>query len=85
METKTKEGEVAETRVKYTKLGSKTELIEREESERKQPKTITAEAYLDGLWTYNLGLARAGVEELQDKPRAAETDASQTYDHVQFL
>ena len=41
METKTKEGEVAETRVKYTKLVSKTELIEREESERKQPKTIS--------------------------------------------
>ena len=38
METKTKEGEIAETRVKCTKLGNKTELIEREEPERKQPK-----------------------------------------------
>ena len=52
LETKTKEGEIAETRVKCTKLGNKTELIEREEPERKQPKTITAEAYLDVLWTY---------------------------------
>ena len=38
LETKTKEGEIAETRVKCTKLGNKTELIEREEPERKQPK-----------------------------------------------
>ena len=59
-------------------------MIEREEPERKQPKTITAEAYLDALWTYILGLARAGVEELQDKPSAAETDGSQTYDYVQI-
>ena len=44
-----------------------------------QPKTITAEAYLDV--PYNLGLARTGAEELQDKPSAAETDASQTYDY----
>ena len=75
LETKTRKGETAETRVKRTKLGDKTELIEREEPERKQPKTITAEAYLDGLWTYNLGLARTGVEGLQKTPRAAETDA----------
>ena len=59
-------------------------LIERGEPERKQPKTITAEAYLGVLWIYNLGLARAGVEELQDKPSAAETDASQTYGCVQI-
>ena len=59
-------------------------MIEREEPERKQPKTIAAEAYLDALWTYILGLARAGVEELQDKPSAAETDGSQTYDYVQI-
>ena len=47
-----KKKEAPETRVKRTKLGNKTELIEREEPERKQPKTITAEAYLDVLWTY---------------------------------
>ena len=33
-----------------------------------QTKTITAEAYLDALWTYILGLVRAGVEELQIDP-----------------
>ena len=84
LKTKTRKGETAETRVKRTKLGDKTELIEREEPERKQPRTITAEVYLDALWTYILGLARAGVEELQDKPSAAETDGSQTYDYVQI-
>ena len=47
-----------------------------------QTKTITAEAYLDALWTYILGLVRAGVEELQDRPSAPETDGSQTYDYV---
>ena len=84
LKTKTRKGETAETRVKRTKLGDETELIVREEPERKQPKTIAAEAYLDALWTYILGLARAGVEELQDKPSAAETDGSQTYDYVQI-
>ncbi len=84
LKTKTRKGETAETRVKRTKLGDKTELIEREEPERNQPRTITAEVYLDALWTYILGLARAGVEELQDKPSAAETDGSQTYDYVQI-
>ena len=39
---------------------------------------------MDALWTYILGLARAGVEEVQDKPSAAETDGSQTYDYVQI-
>ena len=34
------------------------------------------------LWSYSLGLAEAGVVELQCKPSAAETDASQTYDCV---
>ena len=43
----------------------------------------TAEAYRDALWTYILGLVRAGVEELQNRPSAPETDGSQTYDYVQ--
>ena len=58
--------------------------MEREEPERQQAKTITAEAYLDALWTYILGLVRAGVEEPQDRPNAPETDESQTYDYVQI-
>ena len=52
METKTRERETAETRVRHTELGNRTELRECEEPERKQPKTIAAEAYLDVLWTY---------------------------------
>ena len=59
-------------------------MVEREEPERKQPKTITAEVYLDVLWTYILGLARAGVKELQAKPSAAEIDGSQTCDYIQI-
>ena len=84
LKTKTRKGETAETRVKRTKLGDKTELVERDEPEQKQPKTITAEVYLDALWTYILGLARAGIEEVQDKPSAAESDGSQTHDYVQI-
>ena len=38
LKTKTKKGETAETRVKRTKLGDKTEPIEREEPEQKQPR-----------------------------------------------
>ena len=84
LKTRTRKGETAETRVKRTKLGDKTELVEREEPERRQPRTITVEVYLDALWTYILGLARAGIEEVQDKPSAAETEGAQTYDYVQI-
>ena len=75
--TKTRKGETAETRVKRTKLGDKTELTEREELERMQPKTITSEDHLAVLRSYILDLARAGVQGRQDKPGSAETDASQ--------
>ena len=47
-------------------------------------KTITSEARRDEHWRYMPDLARAVVQDLQDKPRAAETDASQKYDYVQF-
>ena len=77
LKTKTRRGETDEERDKHTKLGGENELIEREEPKRKQPKTITAEAYPDALWTYIIDLARAGVEGLRDKPSAAETDGSQ--------
>ena len=50
----------------------------------REPKTIIPDTDLEALWTYNLGLARSGGEELQDKPSAAETDGSQTYDYVQI-
>ena len=72
----------AETRIKRTKLGDETELTEREEPERGQPETITSEACLMRFGTTSLDLARAGVDELQDKPSAAKTDASQMYDCV---
>ena len=71
-------------RVKRTKLGDEAELVEREETKQKQPKTITAEAYLDALRIYIIDLARAGVEGRRNEPSAAETDGSQTYDHVQI-
>ena len=59
-------------------------MIEREEPKRKQPETIAAEVYPDALWSYTIDLARAGVEGFRDKPSAAETDGSQTRDHVQI-
>ena len=39
---------------------------------------------MSALWTYILGLARAGVEEIRDRPEADETSDSQTYDYVQI-
>ena len=45
---------------------------------------ITTEGYLDALWTYILGLARAGGDELQEEPSAAEIDEWQTYDYAQI-
>ena len=59
-------------------------MVECGEPERKQPKTITAEVYPDVLWTYTLGLARAGVEGIRDKPSVAETDGSQAYGYMQI-
>ena len=84
LKTKTRRGETDEVGVKRTQLGDENELVEREEPKRKQPKTITTETCPDALWTYIIDLARAGVEGLRDKPSAAETDGSQTYDHVQI-
>ena len=62
----------AEARIKRTKLGDEAELAEREEPERGQPETITSEAYLMRFGTASIGLARAGADELQDKPSAAK-------------
>ena len=33
-------------------------------------RKVVAEAYIVVLWTYILGLVKAGVEDLQDRPRA---------------
>ena len=76
LETKTRKGKAAGTTVKRAKIGNETKLTDREGPERKQPKVIADEAHRGALWTYNLGPARAGGEELLDKPSAAETDAS---------
>ena len=84
LRTETRKGETAETRIKRTKPGNKTELVEREEPEQNQLKTITTEVYEEELWAYICGLARAGVEELQDKPSAAETDEFQSHDYAQI-
>ena len=89
LKTKTRKGESAEIRIERTwqdlfmELGNRTELGEHEEPEQ-EVGTITAEGYLGARWTYILGLARAGVEEVQDRPEADETNDSQTYDYVQI-
>ena len=77
-EDEDQQGETAETRVRRAGLGGRNEVIERE------PKTLIADTDLEALWAYILGLARVCGEELQDKPSAAETDGSQTYDYVQI-
>ena len=59
-------------------------MAECEEPKKKQPRTITAETHPDALWTYIIDLDTAGVEGLRNKPSAAETYESQTYDHVQI-
>ncbi len=83
MKTETRKAETAGTRIKRMEPGDKTEMVERDEPEQKQPETITAEVYLDALWTYILGLAKAGIEEVQDKTSAAEVDRSQTCEYAQ--
>ena len=60
----------AETRIKRTKLGDETELTEREEPERGQPETITAEACLMRFGT-TARPGKAGVDD-QDNPSAAK-------------
>ena len=48
-------------------IGDETELIEREEPERKQPDH-GGRGHLDALRIYILGPTRAGVEEVQTSP-----------------
>ena len=89
LKTKTKRGESAECRIErawhdlFMELGNKTDPGEPEDPERKVG-TIAVEDYLSALWTYILGLARAGVEKVQGRPDADETNDSQTYDYVQI-
>ena len=84
LRTETNEGEAAETRINRTKPGNKIEPVECEEPEQNQLMTITTEVYEEELWVYIRGLARAGAEELQDKPRAAETGELQSHDYAQI-
>ena len=78
----TREEKTAETRIRRTKLC--TNQVGGARGTRAAAEgDHTAEAYRDALWTYILGLVRAGVEELQNRPSAPETDGSQTYDYVQ--
>ena len=72
LEMKTEKGGTAGTVVERTKLGDETELTEREELERKQPKNITSEDHHDVLRSCILDLARADVQRLQNKSRSAK-------------
>ena len=49
LETETKKGESAGTRIERTKLGNRTEPVERQEPVQEQPNTITAEGHSDAL------------------------------------
>ena len=82
LKTKTRKGETAEGRIKRTRIGDKTEVVEREEPEKQHPRQVTVESYLDGLYTYMVGLARAGVEELSDKPGTPKAEDSTSHEYV---
>ena len=84
MTTETRKAETAGTRSKRSGPGDKNEMVERDEPEQK-PKSITAEVYLDALWANTLGLARAGIENVQDKSNTAEFDGSQMYEYAQIF
>ena len=62
LKTKTRKGETAEGKVKRTKIGDHTEVVEREQTVQVDHKRVTVEIYLDALYTYIIGLARAGVD-----------------------
>ena len=68
LKVKTRKGETAEGRVKRTKLSDTAEMIEREAPAASESKQVTVEIYLDALFTYMIGLARAGVEAIADRP-----------------
>ena len=68
LKTKNRKGETAEGRVKRTKLSDTAEMIEREAPAAPEHGRVTIEVYLDALWTYMIGLARAGVDVPSDRP-----------------
>ena len=68
LKTKTRKGETAEGRVKRTKLSDNAEIVEREAPAVAEHGRVTLEVYLDALWTYMIGLARAGVDVPSDRP-----------------
>ena len=68
LKTKTRKGETAEGRVKRTKLSDNAEIVEREAPAAAEHGRVTLEVYLDALWTYMIGLARAGVDVPSDRP-----------------
>ena len=84
MTTETRKAETAGIKSRRSGPGDKNEMVKRDEPEQK-PKSITAEVYLDALWTHTLGLARAGIENVQDKASAAEFDGSQMYEYAQIF
>ena len=45
-------------------------------------KQVTVDTYLEGLFTYIIGLARAGVEQCPDKPGEPETEMSKSWEYV---
>ena len=83
--TKSSKGEAAGTRVKRTELGVETKLIKREEPERKQPKTITAEAYLDVLWTYTSAWPEQASRNFKTNPAQPKTMRRRRMTMYKFL
>ena len=83
LKTKTREGESAEGKIKRTKIGPNTDLVEKEPAAQNDPrKIITVETYLDGLFTYLVGLARAGIEPCPDRPAEPEAETAKPWEYV---
>ena len=83
LKTKTRKGETAEGKVKRTRIGANLEMVEKEVAEQNDPKKkVTVDTYLDGLFTYIIGLARAGIEQCSDKPTETETEMSKSWEYV---
>ena len=56
------------TRAKRMKPEDKTELMELNEPEQKQPETSTAKIYLDAPWTHILGLTEQASRKVSTNP-----------------
>ncbi len=68
METKSRRVETAETRVRRTKLGNRTQLTERDEPERRQPRTIQPKPIVMGVGLATSAWPKQASKNFQTNP-----------------